>query len=376
MVIIPTKKSVKSFTALVKSHLDSVFENDDSNVPKHVLDLVTSLPKQRLDPVTGRHDFKTYGTTAPYATTQPKQSVTKKPTSNGIARSRPTQPREDLNSSTISTMSATDDWLMGIEPDSSNKTLRSKTNAPSPKTRKPKLTNNKSNEPIVTYKSIRVTNADAYRCNQGEFLNDTIMDFALQYFVDQTPNDNIHIFHTTFYPLLLKNPQRTASTVPPLDEKIFEKEYVFIPINEGLHWSLIIVCYANDAEKRSIMYCDSLGGQIRESQVLNVNEYLGYRYRLEDPKRDDDLIELEASLAQLPKQENSCDCGVYVIEYIEQLAKSFPEQIPVNNSKLFSQKDIDAKRKELFDNVMNLAKHQKVEASIDVEDEVFEIKKQ
>ena len=103
MIIIPSKKSAKNFVAAVKSHLDSLFENNDSNIPQHILELVTSLPQQRLDPVTGRHDFKMYGTTAPYAA-QVQKSVAKKPTSS--VRGRPTtQPREDLNSSTISTAS-------------------------------------------------------------------------------------------------------------------------------------------------------------------------------------------------------------------------------------------------------------------------------
>lgn len=63
-------------------------------------------------------------------------------------------------------------------------------------------------------------------------LNDIIIDFYLEYLQDAAKDDCVHIFHTTFFPLLRKDPERCAQKIPPPNVKIFEKDMILIPINQ------------------------------------------------------------------------------------------------------------------------------------------------
>ncbi|XP_028902793.1 sentrin-specific protease 6, partial [Ornithorhynchus anatinus] len=109
---------------------------------------------------------------------------------------------------------------------------------------------------------ISVTNEDLHCLNEGEFLNDVIIDFYLKYLVleklKKEDADRIHIFSSFFYKRLNQKERRNLHETPNLSIQqkrhgrvktwtrhvdIFEKDFIFVPLNEAAHWFLAVVCF-------------------------------------------------------------------------------------------------------------------------------------
>ncbi|XP_058147059.2 sentrin-specific protease 6-like [Dasypus novemcinctus] len=109
---------------------------------------------------------------------------------------------------------------------------------------------------------ISVTNEDLHRLNEGQFLNDIIIDFYLKYLVleklKKEEADRIHIFSSFFYKCLNERESRNLheTTNLSIQQKrhgrvktwtrhvdIFEKDFIFVPLNEAAHWFLAVICF-------------------------------------------------------------------------------------------------------------------------------------
>ncbi|XP_043076099.1 sentrin-specific protease 6 isoform X2 [Puntigrus tetrazona] len=109
---------------------------------------------------------------------------------------------------------------------------------------------------------ISVTNEDLHCLNDGEFLNDVIIDFYLKYlFLEKLKKEDAgrsHVFSSFFYKRLNQRERRNAvdtSNLPIQKRKhnrvktwtrhvdLFQKDFIFVPINESAHWYLAIICF-------------------------------------------------------------------------------------------------------------------------------------
>ncbi|XP_071998199.1 sentrin-specific protease 6 isoform X2 [Engystomops pustulosus] len=109
---------------------------------------------------------------------------------------------------------------------------------------------------------ISVTNEDLHCLNEGEFLNDVIIDFYLKYLILEKLRDKadrIHIFSSFFYKRLnqrerrnhlqeianLTLQQRRHGRVKTWTRHvdIFQKDFIFVPLNEAAHWFLAVICF-------------------------------------------------------------------------------------------------------------------------------------
>lgn len=109
---------------------------------------------------------------------------------------------------------------------------------------------------------ISVTNEDLHCLNDGEFLNDVIIDFYLKYLVleklKKEDAQRIHVFSSFFYKRLNQRDRRTgpdAASLPIQKRKhnrvktwtrhvdLFQKDFIFVPINESAHWYLAVICF-------------------------------------------------------------------------------------------------------------------------------------
>ncbi|KAJ2679045.1 hypothetical protein GGI25_001817 [Coemansia spiralis] len=114
-------------------------------------------------------------------------------------------------------------------------------------------------------KAISVTGSDISRLYRGEFLNDTIIEFYLRYIGENLRETNAvmyqqsFFFNTFFFKKLSRRTKATAaltessSMANPVElvyqqlkkwtanVKLFDKKYIFVPINENIHWYLAIV---------------------------------------------------------------------------------------------------------------------------------------
>ncbi|XP_064303852.1 sentrin-specific protease 6 isoform X4 [Phalacrocorax carbo] len=109
---------------------------------------------------------------------------------------------------------------------------------------------------------ISVTNEDLHCLNEGEFLNDVIIDFYLKYLVleklKKEDADRIHVFSSFFYKRLNQRERRSINETSNLSIQqkrhgrvktwtrhvdIFEKDFIFVPLNEAAHWFLAVICF-------------------------------------------------------------------------------------------------------------------------------------
>ncbi|XP_059970972.1 sentrin-specific protease 6 isoform X2 [Mesoplodon densirostris] len=109
---------------------------------------------------------------------------------------------------------------------------------------------------------ISVTNEDLHCLSEGEFLNDVIIDFYLKYLVleklKKEEADRIHVFSSFFYKRLNQRERRNLheTTNLSIQQKrharvktwtrhvdIFEKDFIFVPLNEAAHWFLAVICF-------------------------------------------------------------------------------------------------------------------------------------
>ncbi|XP_076612147.1 sentrin-specific protease 6 isoform X2 [Chaetodon auriga] len=109
---------------------------------------------------------------------------------------------------------------------------------------------------------ISVTNEDLHCLNDGEFLNDVIIDFYLKYLVleklKKEDAQRIHVFSSFFYKRLNQRERRSVpdTTNLPIQKRkhnrvktwtrhvdLFQKDFIFVPINESAHWYLAVICF-------------------------------------------------------------------------------------------------------------------------------------
>ncbi|XP_060947120.1 sentrin-specific protease 6 isoform X2 [Limanda limanda] len=109
---------------------------------------------------------------------------------------------------------------------------------------------------------ISVTNEDLHCLNDGEFLNDVIIDFYLNYLVleklKKEDAQRSHVFSSFFYKRLNQRERRNVpdTTNLPIQKRkhnrvktwtrhvdLFQKDFIFVPINESAHWYLAVICF-------------------------------------------------------------------------------------------------------------------------------------
>ncbi|KAF9275442.1 hypothetical protein BGZ68_010780 [Mortierella alpina] len=102
-------------------------------------------------------------------------------------------------------------------------------------------------------KSIAVRAEDVSRLDDGEFLNDTLIEFGLKYahanveLKNAALADQIYVFNTFFYQRLNTKPTKGAASsydaVKSWTAKVdlFAMKYIIVPVHENLHWYLAII---------------------------------------------------------------------------------------------------------------------------------------
>jgi len=267
---------------------------------------------------------------------------------------------------------------------------------------------------------ISIISADLERLSEGEYLNDSLIDFYLTLWFRELCGEKIrqdcHVFSTFFFTKLrgckkesaeerYKKVRRWTKNVD-----IFEKKYLFVPVNELEHWTLMIVCFpgkiaalakeqvevesefgptrkkrsSSDKEGKDhpyILYFDSLKCRAGGSKSANLlRDYLTEAYKEKLRQKVDadvsvpekgkiaedretavaDNLRISARLipcrnVKAPQQDNNCDCGVYLLHYAELFSKTpFKDVSDVDRQDWFPKRDIAEKRRQLRDYINNL----------------------
>ncbi|KAJ0790751.1 putative Ulp1 peptidase [Helianthus annuus] len=185
------------------------------------------------------------------------------------------------------------------------------------------------------------------------FVNDTVIDFYIKYLKNKIKPEEKHRFHffNSFFFRKLADPEKG-----PLDASegkaafqrvrkwtrkvnLFEKDYVFIPINYNYHWSLIVMCHLGevatykdeDVTKLTkvpcVLHMDSIRGSHTGLKGL-MQSYLKeeWKGRLQEASEDisSKFDNIRFISLELPQQPNTSDCGLFLLHYVE----LFLEQAP------------------------------------------------
>jgi Ulp1 family protease len=243
-------------------------------------------------------------------------------------------------------------------------------------------TNNKPAVKYITYTTISsgditIYETDLSRLDDGEYLNDTLIDVKNQIIINTFPDikEKVYAFSCLVYPeMVVRNMKtNTSKTVDYVSSclkncDIFQYDYIFFPINKNLHWSLCVLVRPklfkfNDASgnKPCFLHLDPLNMHDSLSIFTTIfNTLSSYYTELKNTRRHFNFVKCTA-----PKQTNGYDCGVYVIKYVEMILRLYPDS---------KQETIDSKFSKLFRLAFNSA--DVTEERLKYKEELCQIKRQ
>ncbi|KAF7817030.1 putative ubiquitin-like-specific protease 2B [Senna tora] len=203
--------------------------------------------------------------------------------------------------------------------------------------------------------AVSLSKRDVDLLQPDTFINDTIIDFYIKYLKNQIKEEEKHRFHffnSFFFRKLAdmdKNPSSASDgkaaflRVRKWTRKVnlFEKDYIFIPVNFNLHWSLIVICHPGEVVTFNeecldellrvpcILHMDSIKGSHSGLQNL-IRSYLWEEWKeRQKDKWEEDLssrfFNMRFLPLALPQQENSYDCGLFLLHYLELFLAEAPE---------------------------------------------------
>lgn len=265
--------------------------------------------------------------------------------------------------------------------------------------------------------SVVVTRPDLECLQADEFLNDTVVDFYLKYIWQQLPaihKPYMYFFNSFFYKRYItadrgESYARVKQWTKGVD--LFEKRFVFVPINQNLHWSLVVICFPGEtawqpsSNKRKVskdkpgivervisfgnsllggssssssgssssqgssaepkptagracmLHFDSLGGMLHERPLLQrkLNEYLSQEWS--NRKGKERTFKLHLKPVQVPQQTNSSDCGLFLLKFAQLFASEPLDSgnITLDHRKWFDPRSVQlGMRKQLLKLLRNL----------------------
>lgn len=84
-----------------------------------------------------------------------------------------------------------------------------------------------------------------HRLEEGVYLNDELIDFRIRQIteeLDPEVRSKIHVFNSHFY-ITLRDQGYEQVRKWTKNVDLFEKQFLFVPINESEHWSLVVIAW-------------------------------------------------------------------------------------------------------------------------------------
>lgn len=188
--------------------------------------------------------------------------------------------------------------------------------------------------PFEARGTVDLFESDCDRLQEGEFLNDTVIEFGLKYHLEQIRIrdehlfNSLYVFNTFFYRQLTKSknkPNEMYQHVRKWTAKtdIFAKKFLVIPINEHLHWYLAIVLnpgkaldyvvdedantFNDDQSKESSVERREVQAQSRQESEMQTPTPPPDRKTGNESSTDEMDTELQIPPREPPQQDNESD---------------------------------------------------------------------
>jgi len=195
----------------------------------------------------------------------------------------------------------------------------------------------KNQKPSVTLKE-----SDYKRLKPEVFLNDNIVDFALNFYLEKSGNESFLLFNSfflsTLYNFGVEKVERWNKNIP-----IFQKKHWIIPVCLEEHWSLLVVrdpsrFFEKKNPQPAMIFLDSLD---RSVPFLGdcMLEYIKHQAKLRGIYPRLFIPNTYYLQPKVPLQTNEFDCGVYLIQYAKYYIENHQE-FKIINGKLRDFPDI------------------------------------
>ncbi|KAL0772917.1 hypothetical protein Bca101_038068 [Brassica carinata] len=201
---------------------------------------------------------------------------------------------------------------------------------------------------------VSICKSDVDLLQPETFVNDTIIDFYINYLKNQIQGEErprLHFFNSFLFrkladldkdPSSIADGKATFLRVRKWTRKVdmFGKDYIFVPVNFNLHWSLIIICHPGEVANCTgldfddstkvpcILHMDSVKGSHAGLENL-VQSYLCEEWKERHKGTSDDIstrfMNLRFVSLEVPQQENSYDCGLFLLHYLELFLAEAPQ---------------------------------------------------
>ncbi|CAK6979698.1 sentrin-specific protease 7b [Scomber scombrus] len=257
---------------------------------------------------------------------------------------------------------------------------------------------------------ITVSREDLFCLNDGEFLNDVIIDFYLKFLLLEGVSDSVssrsHVFSSFFYKQLSRRRAAGEDDVASVPDRhtrhqrvktwtrhvdIFTKDFLFIPVNQEAHWFLVVVCFAglqeiqyetrqsrkgsNDdssqqpqcselgclretvLQRSCILVMDSLKLSYHDNVCRLLRDYLQVEWEVRrGTPRLFTADTMRSSSCRVPQQDNSSDCGLYLLQYVESFLKNpvVHFELPLRLDGWFPRQQVRRKREEIRRLIMKM----------------------
>ncbi len=205
---------------------------------------------------------------------------------------------------------------------------------------------------VLNFHDSLLRESDYNLLNEGQWLNDRIIAFVFEYFervqfIEYA--DKVAFVSPDVVQLIkMASKEELALCIEPLN--LDKKELILMAVNDhtnvetagGSHWSLVVY----HRPQNRFMHFDSAGRS-------NVNEAVKAGKQVEPfikPPSQVTMMEVSA-----PQQNNSCDCGMYVIAVAEQISRNCLGNEPISMLELITPEYISAKRSKLQQLISSLA---------------------
>ncbi|XP_074070458.1 sentrin-specific protease 7 isoform X3 [Macrotis lagotis] len=257
--------------------------------------------------------------------------------------------------------------------------------------------------PPPTKGGLGVTNEDLECLEDGEFLNDVIIDFYLKYLIlEKASNDLVersHIFSSFFYKCLTRkennsieeNPNLSSHwylaviCFPWLEGPVYEDfphqlshssnsqqcQHDYQTLDNDLHVTSSLSLVTEDPQgtlkntseskkmckRPCILILDSLKAGSVQNTVQILREYLEVEWEVRrKTHREFSKTSMVDLCPKVPKQDNSSDCGVYLLQYVESFFKDpiVNFELPLHLEKWFPRQVIRAKRDDIRELILKL----------------------
>ncbi|KAL2543189.1 Ubiquitin-like-specific protease 1D [Abeliophyllum distichum] len=210
--------------------------------------------------------------------------------------------------------------------------------------------------------SVEICYSDLECLAPESFLSSAIMNFYIRYLQKpasstDTERHDYHFFNTYFYnkmkhDVLRKNERETSFVKFRRWWKgvnIFEKAYIFLPIHENLHWSLVIFCIPDKEDESGpiLLHLDSLKLHSSKQIFGNIRSFLIEEWKVlrQGESKSQFLIadkiwqklsrRIDEKIIEVPQQKNDYDCGLFVLYFMERFLEDVPERLKKKDLAMF-----------------------------------------